>query len=120
MEQQPKVRMAGVKYIREVGLSKRVVYNSISPEIKEGDILAIREAKIESAILLALNNTNPTIAGRLSIIQKLLKKAHAAGVEKTLIDTTVARCLVPKLVCEVSYASCFAWSMGVESCLSCE
>jgi hypothetical protein len=27
---------------------------------------------------------------------------------------------VPKLACEVSYASGFAWSVGVYGCLSCE
>jgi tetrahydromethanopterin S-methyltransferase subunit H len=84
-----KVRMAGTRYAQEVGLSKRVVYNSIIPEIQEEEILAIREAKIQSAILLALNNTNPTIAGRLAVVQKLLERGKAAGVENLLIDTTV-------------------------------
>lgn len=83
------VRMSGLKYIQETGLSDRVVYNSIWPGIQETEISAIREAKIRGSILLALNNTNPTIAGRLAIIQKLLEKAQAAGVDKILIDTTV-------------------------------
>jgi tetrahydromethanopterin S-methyltransferase subunit H len=83
------VRMAGIRYVQEVGLSNRVVYNSLSLEAKDAEISAIREAKIESAILLALNNTNPTIAGRLAVIPELLEKANAAGVTKTLVDTTV-------------------------------
>lgn len=83
------VRIAGAKYIQEAGLTDRVVYNSVTPEIKEAEISAIREAKIKSAIFLALNSTNPTIAGRLSIIGKLLENAKAADVEKILIDTTV-------------------------------
>lgn len=83
------VRMAGAKYVHESGLSNRVVYNSINPDIREDEITAIKEAKIKSALLLALNTTNPTIKGRLSVIDKLLEKATTAGVENMLIDTTV-------------------------------
>ena len=84
-----KVKIAGAKYLEETGLSKRVIYNSITPDIKEAEISSIKEAKIKSAILLVLNSTNPTIDGRLDVIDKLLEKAKRAGVENTLIDTTV-------------------------------
>jgi len=83
------VRMAGAKYAYETGLSDRVVYNSITPDAREDEIAAIRDAKVKAALLLALNTTNPTIQGRLAVIDKLLEKAKAAGVEKTLVDTTV-------------------------------
>jgi len=83
------VKIAGVKYVKETGLSNRVVYNSITPDIKEAEISAIKEAKIKSAILLTFNSTNPTIIGRLDVIDKLLEKAKEAGIENTLIDTTV-------------------------------
>jgi len=83
------VRIAGAKYVKEAGLSKRVVYNSITPETKEEEISAIKNAGIKSAILLTLNSKNPTIAGRLTVVDKLLEKAKAACVENTLIDTTV-------------------------------
>jgi len=83
------VRIAGAKYAEETGLSKRVVYNSITPETKEAEISAIKEAKIKSAILLTLNSTNPTISGRLDVIDKSLEIVKSAGVENILIDTTV-------------------------------
>jgi tetrahydromethanopterin S-methyltransferase subunit H len=83
------VRIAGAKYVEETGLSRRVVYNSITPEIKEAEISAIKDANIKSAILLTLNSRNPTIAGRLDVIDKLLDKAEMAGIENMLIDTTV-------------------------------
>lgn len=83
------VRIAGAKYAHETGLSDRVVYNSITPDVRENEIAAIRDAKVKAALLLALNTTNPTISGRLAVIEKLLEKAKAAGVEKTLVDTTV-------------------------------
>lgn len=83
------VRIAGTRYVKEAGLSDRVVYNSINPETRDDEIQAIKDAKITSAVLLALNTTNPTIAGRLATIQKLIDKATMAGIEKMLIDTTV-------------------------------
>ncbi len=83
------VRIAGAKYAQETGLSNRVVYNSITPETSEAEISAIREAKIQAALLLALNTKNPTIAGRLAVIDALIEKAKTAGIEKMLVDTTV-------------------------------
>jgi tetrahydromethanopterin S-methyltransferase subunit H len=83
------VRMAGAKYVKEVGLSERVVYNSISPETKDNELAAIRDAKIKAALLLALNTKNPTITGRLAVIDTLIEKAKNAGVETLLVDTTV-------------------------------
>jgi len=82
------VRIAGAKYVGEVGLSERVVYNSITPSVKEAEILAIKEAKIKSAILLTLNTKKPTIFGRLQVLDELLSTAQKAGIENILVDTT--------------------------------
>lgn len=83
------VRMAGAKYVKEAGLSDRVVYNSITPETRDDELAAVKDANIKAALLLALNSKNPTISGRLSVIDILIEKAQAAGVDKMLIDTTV-------------------------------
>jgi len=83
------VRIAGAKYVGEVGLSNRVVYNSITPHINEDEVEAIKQAKIESAILLTLNTKNPTLTGRLQVIDELLAISQRAGIEKPLIDTCV-------------------------------
>jgi len=82
-------RIAGAKYVGEVGLSERAVYNSITPHIKEEEISAIKEAGIKSAILLTLNSRNPTISGRLEVLDELLATAQKAGIENILVDTTV-------------------------------
>ena len=83
------VRIAGAKYVGEVGLSESAVYNSITPQVKEDEILAIKEAKIKSAILLTFNTKNPTISGRLQVLNELLATAKKAGIENTLVDTAV-------------------------------
>jgi len=43
----------------------------------------------KTAILLAYNAHNPTLQGRLEIVQQLLDAAAEAGVKQCLIDTTV-------------------------------
>jgi len=83
------VKMVGARYVAEVGLSKRTVYNSITPDTTEAEMAVIKNSKIKSAVFLTLNVKKPTIAGRLEVIDKLLKKAGKTGIENSLIDTTV-------------------------------
>ena len=97
------VRTFGAKYVAEVGLSERVVYNSIMPETTEAEISAIRDAKIKSAIFLALNFRNPTIGGRMDVIDGLIGKANMAGIKNILIDATVMDVLDPGPVAKTVY-----------------
>lgn len=97
------VRIAGVKHVGETGLSKRVIYNSIEPQIKEAEISAIKDAKMKSAILLLLNTEKPVIAGRLEVTDKLLEQARMAGIENVLIDTAIFDILDPGPVGKTIY-----------------
>jgi tetrahydromethanopterin S-methyltransferase subunit H len=81
------VRIAGLKYVKEVGLSNRVVYNSITPMATQAEIEAIKEAGVKSSLILALNTKNPTVLGRMQALSELLPLAQKAGVENTLVDT---------------------------------
>ncbi|MEM3026507.1 MAG: tetrahydromethanopterin S-methyltransferase subunit H [Thermoproteota archaeon] len=96
-------RIAGAKYVGEVGLSERVLYNSVMPHIKEAEISAIKEARIKSAVLLTYNAKNPTIAGRMQVLDELIGLASKAGIEKILVDTTVLDIPDPGPVSKVVY-----------------
>jgi tetrahydromethanopterin S-methyltransferase subunit H len=85
----PEVRITGAKYAAEVGLSERIVYNSITPHTKDEEITALKESKIRSAILLTLNVANPTLSGRLEVIDEALSIANKAGIQNILVDATV-------------------------------
>jgi tetrahydromethanopterin S-methyltransferase subunit H len=80
------VRIAGLKYVKDVGLSDRVVYNCINPMATQAEIEAIKEAEVKSSLLLTLNTRNPTVSGRMQALTELLSLAQKAGVENTLID----------------------------------
>jgi len=89
------VRVAAAKHVAENGLSDRVVFNSISPEVKPEELEAIKDAKIRASILLTYNSRNMTITGKLSTLRDsperkgLISVAAEAGVDKMLVDTTV-------------------------------
>jgi len=90
----PKVRMEALEYITEIGLTDRIVYNSIySPS--EAEIDTIRESKVEAAILLAYNVKDRTSEGVLSLLKGndevpgLLEVSERAGITKPLVDTTI-------------------------------
>jgi len=85
----PVVRVAGLEYVKESGLSSRVVYSSLTPEFKPEEVDKIREVGVESAILLAYNIREFTTEGRVKTIKKLLPISSDAGVNKPLIDTCV-------------------------------
>ncbi|MBS7288241.1 MAG: tetrahydromethanopterin S-methyltransferase subunit H [Candidatus Freyarchaeota archaeon] len=97
------VRIAGAKYVMETGLSSRVVYNSISPEVREDELQAIRDAGIKSAIILLLNTRNPLISGKFEVIDGLLGKVSAAGVENILVDAAIFDILDPGPVSKAIY-----------------
>lgn len=80
-------KVAGLRYMSEVGLEKRVVYNSLMLESKAGEFEAIEESGVESAVLLAYERGFMTSKARVKTLKELLPKAREAGVTKPLLDT---------------------------------
>jgi len=88
-------KISSIKYAKEVGLIERLVYNSINSYTREEEILAIREAGVKSAIILASNPTNAWPIGRIKVLEGesnsegLLSMAERAGIENILLDSVV-------------------------------
>jgi tetrahydromethanopterin S-methyltransferase subunit H len=83
------VRLAGLKYAAQAGLADRVVYNSIQPDIEDAELTAIRDAGVESAILLTYYLKDFTAKGRVQAVRELLPRLQEAGVRKLMVDTCV-------------------------------
>jgi len=87
--------IAGLKTIKELGLSKRAIFNAVSPTSSQNELKAIREAHMKASIILAHNEMDFSPEGRVDILKGtdeqtgLLKIAKKAGIEKPLIDTIV-------------------------------
>lgn len=94
---EPMVRIAGLKHAEEVGLLDRAVYNSLNVSATTEELDELREIQHESAILLAFNPQDPSIAGRRKVLEKgaltldngLLEISKDLGITKPLIDTAV-------------------------------
>ncbi len=93
------IRVPALKQLVDSGLRSRLVYNSIEPKITDATIDAIKECKVEQAVLLAFDSTMLLPAQKARIIEGwddkagpkegLLEKARRAGVGKCIVDVAV-------------------------------
>lgn len=83
------VKIAGVKHARDVGLEKRVIYNSITLQSKREEFEVMKESRVKNAILLAYETGFMTSKARVRVIKELLPKAEEAGIERPMLDTFV-------------------------------
>jgi tetrahydromethanopterin S-methyltransferase subunit H len=86
------IRMGILKSVNEIGLSDRIIYDSIYFDDKE-EIEGVKNSKIKAAVLLAFNVRDPSAKGCVSIVKGdkdqrgLLEIGKEAGIEKYLVDT---------------------------------
>jgi tetrahydromethanopterin S-methyltransferase subunit H len=91
------VRLAGAAHACKIGLSNRVIYNSINVGIESREMDKIRELKIDSAIILAFSPRGSDVKGRIYILDNgdgilnkgLIEIARECGITKPLIDIAV-------------------------------
>lgn len=83
------VRLAGATYAAEAGLSGRVLYNSIQPEIPDEELKAIGEAGLDSAVILAYHLMDFTAKGRFDAVEALLPRVQRAGIRRLIVDLCV-------------------------------
>ncbi len=85
-------KIGAARYVKEVGLEDRVIYNSLSPwsEDMEREVSELREIGLKHGLTVAYNMADPTAEGRISLLKDtLLPALEKAGFENILIDTSV-------------------------------
>jgi len=85
----PVARMAAAVNVKKMGLTNRCIYDSVYTGVSEKEILNLKESGIESAIILADNQKNNSLDGKMAIAQEALALAEKAGITKPLIDTAI-------------------------------
>lgn len=91
------VRLEGLRHAEEIGLLDCAVYNSINMSITPEEREGLMEIGPESAIVLAYNPQDPSIAGKRAVLEKgvltlekgLLELSKELGVTKPLVDTAI-------------------------------
>ncbi len=69
------------KYVTEVGLADRAIYNSINGSITPENMQALKESDVDAAIVLAFNPGDPSVRGR----EQVLAEGGVAGQEKSMM-----------------------------------
>ncbi|MFC2154368.1 tetrahydromethanopterin S-methyltransferase subunit H [Candidatus Altiarchaeota archaeon] len=91
------LRLKALRYVEEVGLVDRVVYNSINAGITEKEIYALKESPVSASIVLAFNPVKKDLSGRVEMLENgggvvekgLLEIAKDCGIKKVLVDTGI-------------------------------
>jgi tetrahydromethanopterin S-methyltransferase subunit H len=89
----PELRISAAKHADEIGLAKRVIYNSIQKDAKSEELEEIRNLGIKAAVILAYDPCddalNETASGRLDILKEVLLLSEKAGIENVFFDTAM-------------------------------
>jgi tetrahydromethanopterin S-methyltransferase subunit H len=87
-------KIAGLKYVDEVGLTEKAVYNSINVSCSEEELEEIKNSRLEASIILAFNPKDSTVAGKIDLLETgagtfdkgLVYLAREMGVTKQMCD----------------------------------
>jgi tetrahydromethanopterin S-methyltransferase subunit H len=87
-------RVAGAKRADEIGVTDRVIYNSINAAAQPAEIEAIKPLKFTSAIILGFNPTDMSVKGRMEMFTKggagqtkgMLVLGTEKGITRPLLD----------------------------------
>jgi tetrahydromethanopterin S-methyltransferase subunit H len=85
----PRLRMEAIKWASEVGLSGRLVNNSIYRGVKEKELQNLKDCGVKASIILCDNPHDESTQGKLDILPQILPMADQAGIEGALIDTAM-------------------------------
>jgi tetrahydromethanopterin S-methyltransferase subunit H len=92
----PKALAHACKYVTDVGLAHRAIYNSINGSIAQENIDALKNSDVDAAIVLAFNPADPTVPGREKVLVQggvagqtkgMLEIAEECGIKRPILDT---------------------------------
>jgi len=84
-------RIASVKYVAELGLMDRLLYNSITPWDKDipGQVSQLKELGVKHVVVQVYDELDPTPQGRLSSFRKMMEMIGMDTFASVLVDTSV-------------------------------
>ena len=96
--------LRGLEVAKEIGIIERTIFNSVNPETRDPIYRKIKEVGLKSVIALTYS-TRAIISSkeRIRLLETLIPKVKAAGVEKFLVDTVVVDISTLGLACKAIY-----------------
>ena len=83
------VKMAGLEAALERNAQERIIYNAIQPMSKDMELLTVVEMGFKNAIVMLVNQRDPTAKGKITMARELIPRAQGSGFENLLIDLAV-------------------------------
>lgn len=85
------VRVEAARYVAELGLQDRLLYNSITPWDADipGQVAALKDMGIKHVVVQAFDVANKGPRGRITSLQQMLPLVEEGGFESILVDTAV-------------------------------
>ena len=84
-----KAQAETIRYAAETGVTDRIILNSLNPHTGEELYTTIKETGLKSAVILTHSTRYILSTNKEPLIDELVPKAEAAGIENILIDTAV-------------------------------
>lgn len=84
-------RIASVRYVAELGLLDRLLYNSITPWDKDipAQVAQLKEIGVKHVVVQVYDENDPTPQGRLSSFRKMMEAIGTDTFTSVLVDTSV-------------------------------
>jgi tetrahydromethanopterin S-methyltransferase subunit H len=91
------VRIAGITKAKDLGIQRRVVYNTINAGVTERELESLKRSGVRSAVLLAFNPGDVQAKGKIYLLengggilpQGMVEMAQRYGVDRPLLDMAV-------------------------------
>lgn len=86
-----KPRLEATRYVAELGLMDRLLYNSITPWSQDlkSEVAEIRELGVKHVVMVVFDQEDQMPAGRIKSLKSLLECVEGSGIENILVDTSV-------------------------------
>ncbi len=83
------VCLAGLETAKEMGQLDRMIYNSVMETSKDDELKKAVDLGCKNAIVMLLNQRNPSAMGKINIARELIPKAYDLGFENLILDLAV-------------------------------
>jgi tetrahydromethanopterin S-methyltransferase subunit H len=100
-----KTRLAAARYVAELGIQERVLYNSITPwdEDVASQVSELKELGIRHVVIQVFDTNDKTAAGRVSSLKGLLPSVLKGGFASILVDTAAMNLPAMSLSMKANY-----------------